>query len=133
MLRSYTPADFFTLGNASCGTIAVFLCLNYIAEGSNRYVWIAFALGDGAAQQPTLTQTPAPLNATPIVLPEVPAKAILTRTCGSSCHGLESVTTFRRNRAGWSAMIDAMVSRGAALSAADRQIILDYVSEHAGN
>ena len=22
MLRSYTPADFFTLGNASCGTIA---------------------------------------------------------------------------------------------------------------
>ena len=44
MLRSYTPADFFTLGNASCGTIAVFLCLNYIAEGSNRYFWIAFVL-----------------------------------------------------------------------------------------
>jgi CDP-diacylglycerol--serine O-phosphatidyltransferase len=44
MLRSYTPADFFTLGNASCGTIAVFLCLNYIAEGSNRYFWIAFLL-----------------------------------------------------------------------------------------
>ena len=44
MLRSYTVADLFTIGNASCGTIAVFLCLNYIAEAGNRYLWIAFVL-----------------------------------------------------------------------------------------
>src|SRR5215475_12643284 len=44
MLRSYTVADLFTLGNASCGTISIFLCLNYIAEGRNRYFWIAFVL-----------------------------------------------------------------------------------------
>ena len=44
MLRSYTPADLFTLGNASCGTISIFLCLDYIAEGRNRYFWIAFVL-----------------------------------------------------------------------------------------
>ncbi len=44
MLRSYTAADFFTLGNASCGTISIFLCLDYIAEGRNRYFWIAFVL-----------------------------------------------------------------------------------------
>jgi CDP-diacylglycerol--serine O-phosphatidyltransferase len=44
MLRSYTPADFFTLGNASCGTISIFLCLNYVAEGRSRFFWIAFAL-----------------------------------------------------------------------------------------
>jgi CDP-diacylglycerol--serine O-phosphatidyltransferase len=44
MLRSYTVADLFTLGNASCGTISIFLCLNYIAEGRNRFFWIAFAL-----------------------------------------------------------------------------------------
>jgi CDP-diacylglycerol---serine O-phosphatidyltransferase len=44
MLRSYTVADLFTLGNASCGTIAIFLCLNYIAEGRNRFFWIAFVL-----------------------------------------------------------------------------------------
>jgi quinoprotein glucose dehydrogenase len=93
---------------------------------------IAFALGDRAAPQPSLTQSPTPLNAAPIVLPDVPAKAVLTRACGSSCHGLQTVTAFRRNRAGWSAMIDAMVSRGAVLSAADRQAILDYLSEHAG-
>lgn len=44
MLRSYTVADFFTLGNASCGTISIFLCLNYIAEGRNQFFWIAFVL-----------------------------------------------------------------------------------------
>lgn len=44
MLRAYTTADFFTLGNASCGTISIFLCLNYIAEGRNRFFWIAFVL-----------------------------------------------------------------------------------------
>lgn len=44
MLRSYTTADIFTLGNAACGTISIFLCLNYIAEGMNRYFWLAFVL-----------------------------------------------------------------------------------------
>jgi CDP-diacylglycerol--serine O-phosphatidyltransferase len=44
MLRSYTAADALTIGNASCGTIAIFLCLDYLATGSSRYLWIAFAL-----------------------------------------------------------------------------------------
>jgi len=44
MLRSYTVADLFTIGNASCGTISIFLCLNYVAEGRSRFFWIAFAL-----------------------------------------------------------------------------------------
>jgi CDP-diacylglycerol--serine O-phosphatidyltransferase len=44
MLRSYTPADALTIGNASCGTIAIFLCLNYLETGSSRYMWAAFLL-----------------------------------------------------------------------------------------
>ncbi len=44
MLRSYTPADFLTIGNASCGTISIFLCLDYLATGTPKYVWIAFVL-----------------------------------------------------------------------------------------
>ena len=93
---------------------------------------IAFALSDGPASEPARTQTTS-INTAPIVLPDVPAKAVLTRSCGGACHGLETVTTFRRDRAGWSAMIDTMASRGAVLSAADRQMILDYLTEHAGN
>jgi CDP-diacylglycerol--serine O-phosphatidyltransferase len=44
MLRSFTPADALTIGNASCGTIAVFLCLDYLATGNLRFLWIAFFL-----------------------------------------------------------------------------------------
>ena len=44
MLRSYTPADALTIGNAACGTIAIFLCLNYLAEGDRGLLWTAFLL-----------------------------------------------------------------------------------------
>ena len=44
MLRSYTPADALTIGNAACGTIAIFLCLDYIADDNRRFLWAAFLL-----------------------------------------------------------------------------------------
>jgi CDP-diacylglycerol---serine O-phosphatidyltransferase len=44
MLRSYTPADALTIGNASCGTIAIFLCLDFMAFGDSRRLWIGVAL-----------------------------------------------------------------------------------------
>jgi CDP-diacylglycerol---serine O-phosphatidyltransferase len=44
MLRSYTAADALTIGNAACGTVAIFLCLDYVATGDARWLWIAFVL-----------------------------------------------------------------------------------------
>jgi len=44
MLRSYTVADFFTIGNASCGTISIFLCLSYLAGERHRFFGLAFGL-----------------------------------------------------------------------------------------
>jgi len=44
MLRSYTPADALTIGNAACGTIAIFLCLEFLAQESARYLWTSFLL-----------------------------------------------------------------------------------------
>jgi CDP-diacylglycerol--serine O-phosphatidyltransferase len=44
MLRSYTAADALTIGNAACGTISIFLCLDYLAAGSPRLLWMAFLL-----------------------------------------------------------------------------------------
>jgi CDP-diacylglycerol--serine O-phosphatidyltransferase len=44
MLRSYTAADLLTIGNAACGTIAIFLCLNYVAASERRFLWSAFVL-----------------------------------------------------------------------------------------
>jgi len=44
MFREYTLADLFTLGNAACGTVAIFLCLQYIAEDEKRFLWATFIL-----------------------------------------------------------------------------------------
>ena len=44
MLRSYTPADALTIANATCGTIAIFLCLDYLAADNRKLLWIAFLL-----------------------------------------------------------------------------------------
>lgn len=44
MIRSYTAADALTIANASCGTIAMFACLEYLASGDPRMVWWALAL-----------------------------------------------------------------------------------------
>jgi CDP-diacylglycerol--serine O-phosphatidyltransferase len=44
MLRSYTAADTLTIGNAACGTISILLCLEHVATGNDRLMWIAFLL-----------------------------------------------------------------------------------------
>ena len=44
MLRSYTAADALTIGNAACGTLAIFLCLNSLAEQRDALLWWAFIL-----------------------------------------------------------------------------------------
>lgn len=44
MIRTYTVADLFTIGNASCGTLSILLCLDYIADRGARTFWIAFTL-----------------------------------------------------------------------------------------
>jgi CDP-diacylglycerol---serine O-phosphatidyltransferase len=44
MLRSYTAADGFTIGNASCGAISIFLCLEYVDGRQAALVWTAIGL-----------------------------------------------------------------------------------------
>jgi CDP-diacylglycerol---serine O-phosphatidyltransferase len=44
MLRSFALADLCTFGNASCGTVSVFLCLHYLAEGQRRFIGVVFFL-----------------------------------------------------------------------------------------
>lgn len=45
LLRSLVAADFLTLGNASCGTATIFLCLNYLEGGPNDgFLLAAFLL-----------------------------------------------------------------------------------------
>jgi CDP-diacylglycerol--serine O-phosphatidyltransferase len=44
MLRSFTWADLFTFGNASCGMASLFLCLYYLTEGQRGFLGGVFFL-----------------------------------------------------------------------------------------
>jgi CDP-diacylglycerol--serine O-phosphatidyltransferase len=44
MLRSFTPADLLTIGNAACGTLAILLCLEALATQNPACFWAAMAL-----------------------------------------------------------------------------------------
>jgi hypothetical protein len=45
LLRSFTAADFVTLGNAACGTCSIFFCLNYLEnDGYQPYLHASFVL-----------------------------------------------------------------------------------------
>jgi CDP-diacylglycerol--serine O-phosphatidyltransferase len=43
VIQTLKPADFLTLLNASCGTFAVFMCLDYLDSGRSQSLWAAFA------------------------------------------------------------------------------------------
>ena len=44
MLRSYTAADAMTIGNAACGTLAIFVCLDSLSLNDRGLLWTVFAL-----------------------------------------------------------------------------------------
>jgi len=44
MLRSLVLADLLTLGNAACGTLAIFMCLKGLDHHEPGYLWTAFGL-----------------------------------------------------------------------------------------
>jgi CDP-diacylglycerol--serine O-phosphatidyltransferase len=64
MLRSFTPADALTIGNASCGTVAIFLCLEYVVAGDPRMLWLALFLLPLALLLDVLDGSVARLNKT---------------------------------------------------------------------
>ena len=64
MIRSYSVADLFTLGNASCGSISIFLCLGYIADAQSTELWGAFTLPVAALLFDVLDGYVARLNKT---------------------------------------------------------------------
>jgi len=68
----------------------------------------------------------------PAVLPPGGAKALVDKTCGTGCHAVEVVTSQRMDAAGWSAVVQNMVSRGAQASEGDVKAIVEYLSRTLG-
>jgi competence protein ComEA len=61
-------------------------------------------------------------------LPDGPGKATYEKICGT-CHEPDVVTGMGHDKAGWKDIVDEMVDKGAAASAKERQVIIDYLAK----
>ncbi len=65
----------------------------------------------------------------PLLLPPGGAKALVEKTCGTSCHSVEVVTSQRMNEKDWNAIVQNMVARGAPASDDEVKVIVDYLAK----
>jgi quinoprotein glucose dehydrogenase len=95
---------------------------------------MAFALGDAPVAPPPVVSRAETLSspAAPVVMPEGHATALVQRACAGSCHTIEVVTGVRRDRAGWTAMVENMVARGAKAKDSEVKAIIEYLTAHFG-
>jgi len=90
---------------------------------------IAFTLGNSpATRQVTAAPRVEARPAGPTTLPDGPGKAVVQRTCGTTCHAVDVIFGARRNRVEWAAIVDSMIARGAEAKGDDVKIIVDYLA-----
>jgi quinoprotein glucose dehydrogenase len=80
----------------------------------------------------THRNSPQPGDSAPLTLPPGGAKALVERTCGTSCHSVEVVATQRMTRSEWNSVVRSMVARGARASEEEVKSIVDYLSRTLG-
>lgn len=87
--------------------------------------WLAsMAAVTSAGQAPTVMLVPSGEG-----LPDGPGKDVTVRSCGT-CHEARRAASTRLTRAGWAAVIDSMIGRGARISDSEVPVVLDYLSTH---
>jgi hypothetical protein len=106
-------------------------------DGGSSDALIAFALPDvprKALPSMVTKYGTVPVNAppAPLVLPPGGLKALAVRTCGSGCHSMEVVTSHRASEAGWQAIVQNMVARGAKASGAEADALAEYFGRTLG-
>src|SRR6266849_1623547 len=65
-------------------------------------------------------------------LPDGMGRDVTQRVCGATCHGPEIITGKGRTRDQWTAVVNAMVARGAKATDTELVQIADYLSAHFG-
>jgi quinoprotein glucose dehydrogenase len=66
-------------------------------------------------------------DGTPV--PAASAQGLVGKACGTGCHSLEVVTSQRRTAKQWDEVVRSMVARGAPVSGAEAEVIVDYLSK----
>jgi glucose dehydrogenase len=92
---------------------------------------VAFSLKGGAPEPVLTSAAKRPISSPPGsgTLPDAKGKQEVTRMC-TPCHGIETFSTTRMSGEEWKAEVNNMISRGARGSAADIQLVVDYLTEH---
>lgn len=80
--------------------------------------------------RPIQNPTPPPLDQ-PLPLPDGPGKVLVEQLC-KGCHEAAIVMTSRETREGWETVVTDMVAKGTKATAAEREIMIDYLAEHRG-
>jgi len=65
-------------------------------------------------------------------LPEGAGRDITHKVCGATCHGTDIIVGKGRTRDQWTAVVNAMVGRGAKATEAELVQIAEYLSSHFG-
>ncbi|WP_321474671.1 c-type cytochrome [uncultured Paludibaculum sp.] len=74
----------------------------------------------------------APPNRAGRSLPEGPGRDVTQRVCGSTCHGPDTIMGKGRSREQWTAVVNAMVARGAKANDAELVQIAEYLTARLG-
>jgi glucose dehydrogenase len=102
----------------------------YLGGGSSNAL-MAFALPDVARKPlPVFVTKPGAVAVkgpyAPLKLPARGLKALAERTCGTSCHSMEIVTSQRMNEGEWRMLIANMIAQGAKASPAEADALAGY-------
>lgn len=90
---------------------------------------VTFAL---LALLPTLAlAAPAPVKRVAAKFPSGPAMAKVSAACGG-CHAPDIVLNARKSRAQWEVSLDRMIDRGAKVSDAEYDGVVDYLVKNFG-
>ncbi len=101
-------------------------------------LWLASAVVTSARPAQAQAQVPGPVptpGQAPMLvpsgegLPDGPGKDVTVRSCGT-CHEARRAASARLTRAGWAAVIDGMIGRGARIADDEVPVVLDYLATH---
>jgi glucose dehydrogenase len=108
-----------------------------VASGDAPDRLVVFALGAHGRVMPRPAAPPppaagAPAAAPPVTAAEDAATAALVENACTQCHGMSNITSAHMDSAGWAATVSDMVGRGAMLSDAEVNTVVDYLARHYG-
>jgi competence protein ComEA len=106
------------------------MAARWLMAGTLVALWAASAVVTSARQAPAQPQAPAVMFVpSGEGMPDGPGKEVTVRSCGT-CHEARRAASARLTRAGWAAVIDSMIGRGARIADDEVPVVLDYLSMH---